>query len=131
MTTLQDGQAKEKDWCGSDPANAKNWFTRKFLEWMAKKVPDVLEIEGKKIDIGCDCCRPHDEDNSKNGANKTGDENLKECIRKKLEAANITPRNIWFYSNLYYVGVRAGNPFYKSPKELLSDLKKEVKRKFS
>lgn len=114
-------ERKVVDRCG--PAG-DGWFAR----WLSKKIPDVLEIRGHKINIG-PCCADHDDDNTANGANKAGDEKLKECVRCKLRAALLKKREIWFYSNLYYWGPRIGNPFYKDPPELWRDFKKEMVRR--
>ncbi len=111
---------KQKDWCG--PAG-DGWFAR-FLSWL---IPDNITIAGKDIYIG-DCCKDHDEDNEKHGANKSGDEALKHCIRCRLRKALANKRQILWHSNKYFVGVRFGNPFYKSSSELWRDLKKEMKR---
>jgi hypothetical protein len=112
---------QEKDYCGP----AKNdWFSR-FLSWL---IPDYIVINGEKVYIGF-CCKDHDENNGEHGANKAGDKKFKECIRKQLRKAGANRKQVWWHSNKYFVGVRLGNPFYKSGSELLDDLKKEFKRK--
>lgn len=111
----------KKDYCGQA---GDDWFSK----LCSKLIPDNIYINGKEIYIG-ECCKEHDEDNTKNGANKKGDEKLKDCIRCKLRKALASKREILWHSNKYFVGVRFGNPFYKSSKELLKDLKKEFNRK--
>ncbi len=111
----------KKDWCGQA---GDDWFSR-FCSWL---IPDYIKIDGRKVYIGF-CCMDHDHDNEANGANKAGDEKFKKCIRIQLKNAGASKRQVLWHSNKYFIGVRIGNPFYKSSGEVASDIKKEIARK--
>lgn len=106
------------DYCG--PAG-----DGRIAKLMSKWIPDYIQ----GVYIGDPCCKDHDNDNTDNGANKSGDENLEDCIECELRKAGLPEWQIWYYKKKYYIGVRIGNPFYKSSSELLGDIKIELKRK--
>ena len=106
------------DYCGP----AGDGIIAKIFSWF---IADKIGA----VDVGALCCKPHDDDNTKNGANKAGDEKLKFCIECALRKEGYPEWIISYYKYKYFYGVRVGNPFYKSPSELLTDIKKELKRK--
>jgi len=96
----------------------------RFLRWTIR---EQITIRGQTA-VFTPCCSNHDEDNEKNGANKAGDEALKKCLRCVMADALFKKREILLISNLYYLGVRFGNPFYKTSAERWGDFRREMRR---
>lgn len=130
---LHETCAYDADWLGGKPILEVDHCgpagTGIFARALSALIPDYIGFGPRRTYIG-DCCQAHDTDNDLYGANKHGDEALKDCIRCRLKEMFYNSWEIAYYSNKYFWGVRLGNPFYKKPKELLKDIVKEFKRKF-